>query len=66
MKIAVKVPLQLLVEHTLRDRLLNIKKQTSIPISKTVSDILEKHLREYEERHDVQPELPMLTKNSQV
>jgi len=62
----VKVPLQLLIEHTLRDRLKNIKKQTSIPITKIVSDILEKYLHEYEERYDVQPELPMSTKNSQV
>lgn len=61
-----KVPLQLLIEHTLRDRLKNIKKQTSIPITKIVSDILEKYLHEYEERYDVQPELPMSTKNSQV
>ena len=40
--------------------------QTGIPVSKTVSDILEEHLSEYEERRDVQPELPMSTKNSQV
>lgn len=61
-----KIQLQLLVDHTLRDRLFNIKKQTGIPVSKTVSDILEEHLSEYEERRDVQPELPMSTKNSQV
>lgn len=61
-----KIQLQLLVDHTLRDRLFNIKKQTGIPVSKTVSDILEEHLSEYEERRDVQPELPMSTENSRV
>ena len=61
-----KVALQLLVEHTLKDRLSNIREQTHIPVSKLVSDILEKYLHEYEERYDVQPELPMSTKNSQV
>ncbi len=61
-----KVPLQLLIEHTLKDRLSNFRKQTHIPVSKLVSDILERYLHEYEERYDVQPELPMSTKNLQV
>ena len=59
-----KVALQLLIEHTLRDRLMNIKRQTSIPVSKTVSVLLEEHLPEYEERHRVQSELPIAAKDS--
>lgn len=59
-----KVPLQLLVEHTLKDRLSNIREQTHIPVSKLVSDILEKYLDEYEKRYGVQPELPISNKNS--
>lgn len=52
-----KVHLQLFVEHTLRDRLLNIKKQTGIPISKTITDVCESHLQEFEESHGIQPQL---------
>lgn len=60
------VHLQLSVEHTLKERLLNIKKQTSIPVSRTVSDVLEKYLPEYEKSRGVQPELPMSAKDSRV
>ena len=60
----VKVPLQLLIEHALKDRLMNIKRQTSIPVSKTVAVLLEQHLPEYEERHGVQSELPVSAKDS--
>ena len=54
-----KVQLQLSMEHTLRDRLKNISKQTSIPMAKIVSDLLGAHLGEVEARHEVQPRLPL-------
>jgi len=54
MKKMVKVPIQLFVDNTLKERLQNIKKHTSIPISKTVSDVLGQHLTEYEKAHGIQ------------
>lgn len=52
-----KIQLQLLVDHTLRDRLLNIKKQAGIPMSKTITDLCENHLQEFENSHGIQPQL---------
>ncbi len=56
--VIMKVQLQLSIDHLLKARLQNIHDQTGIPISKTVADILERHLREYEQQHRVQPQLP--------
>lgn len=53
-----KIQLQLLVEHTLRDRLMNIKIQKGIPMSKTIADVCESHLHEFETSHGIQPQLP--------
>lgn len=53
-----KVPLQLLIEYSLKQRLQNIKDQTGIPISKTISEVLGRHLVEFETNHGVQPQLP--------
>jgi len=52
-----KVSQQLFIEHTLRDRLQEIKRQKGIPISKTVTEILEKNLRKYEEGLGIQAKL---------
>lgn len=52
-----KVQLQLSIEHRLRNRLKNINKQTHIPVSKIVTDVLEEHLGEIEQRYSVQPQL---------
>ena len=48
---SVKVPLQLLIDHTLKERLKNITAQTHIPMSQIVTDLLEEHLHTVEERH---------------
>lgn len=58
-----KVQLMLSIEHTLKERLINIKKQTSIPMSKIVSDLLEAHLSEIEEQHSIQQSLPLSRDN---
>lgn len=60
----VKVTQQLFIEHTLRDRLREIKRQKGIPISKTVTEILEKNLRKYEEGLGIQAKLDKSTTKS--
>jgi predicted DNA-binding protein len=52
-----KVPMQLLIELPLKERLENIKSQTGIPFSKIISDLLESHLSEIERHHGIQPRL---------
>lgn len=52
-----KIQLQLSIEHSLKERLKQINKQTGIPVSKIVSDLLLNHLHEVEEHHGVQTRL---------
>ncbi len=52
-----RVVLQLSMDHKLKERLKNINEQTHVPISKIISDVLEKHLHEVEEYYGVQPQL---------
>jgi predicted DNA-binding protein len=53
-----RVQLQLSIEHTLKERLQNVNRQTRIPVSAIISGLLEKYLHEVEELHHVQTELP--------
>lgn len=52
-----KVLFQLSIDPILKERLRNISKQRGIHMARIVSDLLESHLTEIEERYGVQPQL---------
>ncbi len=49
-----KTILQLSIDVKLKQRLKNISNQTGIPISRIISDILQKYLPEEERKHNIQ------------
>ncbi|MCX6000230.1 MAG: ribbon-helix-helix domain-containing protein [Chloroflexi bacterium] len=61
-----KVQLQLSIEHGLKERLKNISKQTGIPVSKVVSNVLESHLAEVEMHHGIQLQLAASTADKEA
>ncbi|MEE8470578.1 MAG: hypothetical protein V3S51_04540 [Dehalococcoidia bacterium] len=52
------INLQITIEHTLKERLENIKTQKRIPMSSTIPMILNEHLPEFERNHGIQSRLP--------
>lgn len=54
-----KVPLQISIEHLLRERLKELSAETGIPVSRIITDLLERHLDEIEARLGLHPRLPL-------
>ena len=50
----IKVLQQLSINKTLKDRLHNASKQSGVPISRIVADLLEKYLHEFEKERKIQ------------
>jgi hypothetical protein len=53
-----KLQLLLSIDPPLKARLENIKQKTGIPISRIVTDLISRHLDEFEERYQVERLLP--------
>lgn len=56
-----KTNLQLSIEADLKQRLMHFSEQTGIPMSRVISDMLQKYLPEEEKKHNIQPLLETIT-----